>query len=288
MNVSVSAKQLIASLLTTDPAYRCTADMALEKSSWLKMSPRRLEQSDLTASLAEIRQFKARASFKGAVHTVMWSVRQKFKISDQTGFAKQVTDWNKIDEEASQSEGFGTEELTTTSRPTLRFADVYELQGGQLYQGRASTIWSCLHMHKNETCAVKIVERNLETQPGRIVIDTLLHEVAVLNSLDNPHILKIIDFFDEPDEYYLVMEKMDGGDVFDRILKKKKYTEKDAQCLARFLLEAVAYLHGRGICHRDLKPQNLLLKSKEDDAAIKVAGFGFACRVHTPQSLTKR
>jgi serine/threonine protein kinase len=292
--VSISAKQLIASLLTTDPKFRCTASMALEKSGWLKMSPKRLEESDLTASLAEIRSFKARASFKGAVHTVMWSVRQKFKVSDQTGFAKQVTDWNRIDEEAMaevrSKNNNGEGELTTTTRPTLKFADVYELQG-QLYQGRSSTIWDCLRRHQNsttESCAVKIVERNLETQPGRNVVDTLLHEVAVLNSLDNRHILKIIDFFDEPDEYYLVMEKMDGGDVFDRILKKKKYTEKDAQGLARFLLEAVAYLHERGICHRDLKPQNLLLKSKEDDADIKVAGFGFACRVHTPQSLTKR
>jgi serine/threonine protein kinase len=284
-NVSVSAKQLIASLLTTDPKYRCTASMALEKSSWLKMSATKLEGSDLSASLAEIRNFKARTSFKGAVHTVLWSVRNKFKVSDQTTFAKQVTDWNIIDEE--RLAGSNSDELTTIVRPTLSFGDVYEL-GGQLYEGRASTIWDCTHKIKGEGFAVKIVERNMDTQQGRAVVDTLLHEVAVLNSLDNEHILKIIDFFDEKDEYYLVMEKMNGGDVFDRILKKKKYTEKDAQVLARFLLEAVAYLHDRGICHRDLKPQNLLLKSQDDDAAIKVAGFGFACRVHTPQSLTKR
>lgn len=286
-NVSVSAKQLIASLLTIDPKYRCTATMALEKSNWLKMAPKLLEKSDLSASLAELKKFKARTTFKGAVHTVLWSVRTKFKSNDYQGFSKQVVDWNKSDE-AQVAEGSSIDDrLTTSVRPTLKFEDVYELNK-QIYQGRSSTIWECLHKDKQETFAVKIIDRDPGTPSGRAVVEMVLHEVAVLNSLDNPYILKIIDFFDEDDEYYLVMEMMDGGDVFDRILKKKRYTEKDAQGLARFLLEAVSYLHAKGICHRDLKPQNLLLKSKNDDAEIKIAGFGFACRVHTPQSLTKR
>jgi calcium/calmodulin-dependent protein kinase I len=112
--------------------------------------------------------------------------------------------------------------------------------------------------------------------------------VAVLKSLKHKYIIEIIDFFDEDDRFYLVMERMEGGDVFDRILKMKQYTERDARGLSKFLLEAVACMHQSGITHRDLKPQNLLLKSKDDNSDIKIADFGFACKVHTPQSLTTR
>ena len=139
-----------------------------------------------------------------------------------------------------------------------------------------------------------------------------LTDMRHLKSVKNSKIMEVNDFFEEDDAFYLVMELMNGGDVFDRILSLQRYTEKDARDLVRFLLETVNYIHSKGIAHRDLKPQNLLLKvseqvsycswddfralltfvdpnrmtqSKENNADIKVADFGFACRVHTPQSL---
>ena len=54
---------------------------------------------------------------------------------------------------------------------------------------------------------------------------------------------------------------MEGGELFERIVKKTFYNEMDARGLVRILLDALAYLHHRGIVHRDLKPENLLLKS---------------------------
>jgi len=288
-NVSVSAKQLIASLLTVDPTYRATAAMALERSSWLKINETALAQSDLSASISELKKFQARRSLKGAMRTVLWSVRTKFKSYDAASFAKQVKDWDETDE-ATNSDGAAKNQLLTKLRPTLKFADVYVL-GNRIYEGNSCTVWECEHKHQGGKFAVKIVDRDFDknqdpNQPSNA--DGVLHEVAVLNSLDHEYIVKIIDFFDEPDNYYLVMERMEGGDVFDRLLEKKTYTERDARELAIFLLEAVGYLHNRGICHRDLKPQNILLKYKDDDSEIKLADFSFACRVHTPQSLTRR
>ena len=67
-----------------------------------------------------------------------------------------------------------------------------------------------------------------------------------------------------------------GGELFDRIVEKSYYNEKEARATCRILLEAVGYCHEHSVAHRDLKPENLLLLSKEDDSSIKIADFGFA------------
>lgn len=113
-------------------------------------------------------------------------------------------------------------------------------------------------------------------------------EVAILASLNHPHIVPLIDFFDEKDCYFIVMELMSGGDLFDRIGKKKTYSEADARDLIVKMLKAVAYCHQRHIAHCDMKPKNLLLMSDDNDSFIKLADFGFAARVHESKSLTKQ
>ena len=100
--------------------------------------------------------------------------------------------------------------------------------------------------------------------------------------------MPIIDFFDEEDCYFIVMELMSGGDLFDRIGKKKSYSEADARDLVVKMLKAVAICHQKGIAHCDMKPKNLLLVADDDDSFIKLADFGFAARVHRPKSLTKQ
>lgn len=107
-------------------------------------------------------------------------------------------------------------------------------------------------------------------------------------SLQHAHIVPVIDFFEEKDCYFIIMELMCGGDLFDRIGKKKSYSEADARDLVNKMLKAVAICHQKNIAHCDMKPKNLLLASEEDDSFIKLADFGFAARVHQPKSLTKQ
>ena len=113
-------------------------------------------------------------------------------------------------------------------------------------------------------------------------------EVAIMSSLSHPHIVPLIDFFEEKDCYFLVMELMSGGDLFDRIGKKKTYSEADARDLTVKMLKSMAFCHAHNIAHCDMKPKNLLLMSEDNDSYIKLADFGFAARVHTPKSLTKQ
>ena len=114
----------------------------------------------------------------------------------------------------------------------------------------------------------------------------LKDEVQILSQLkDCDHIIRLYDVFEEPSSYYLVMETMYGGELFDRIVAKSFYNEKEARMTCRILLEAIAYCHDRSVAHRDLKPENLLLRSETDDSSIKIADFGFAKIVRSPQSL---
>jgi calcium/calmodulin-dependent protein kinase I len=87
----------------------------------------------------------------------------------------------------------------------------------------------------------------------------LKDEIAGLTELQHPNIIRLYDVFQEKDFYYLVTEKMMGGELFDRIVQKSYYNEKEARDVARILFQAIQYCHERHVAHRDLKPENLLL-----------------------------
>lgn len=169
--------------------------------------------------------------------------------------------------------------------PIVKFADVYQLTK-RLRSGSSATVWECLHIHSTELYAVKVIDRSGLTPTDD---ENVLTEVAAMQSLSaNRYCVQLLDFYEEPDYFYLVMEYMAGGDVFDRIVSLTAYTEKDARDLAKTLLLAVQSIHKANIAHRDLKPQNLLLRRPDDHSSVRIGDFGFARRVHTPNSLTSR
>ena len=134
-----------------------------------------------------------------------------------------------------------------------------------------------------KTYAIKCVNRKKLTNEDEVA---LLDEVSILKEMKHVNIIRLFDFFKEPTSYYLVMEEMDGGELFDRIVAKAYYNEKEARDTCKILVDAVGYLHENQVAHRDLKPENLLLVSKNDDSQVKIADFGFAKKVLKPKSLT--
>jgi len=101
-------------------------------------------------------------------------------------------------------------------------------------------------------------------------------EIEVFKRCGHENVVKMADFFETSKEWIMVLEKVTGGELLDRISERDRYREDDARKAIYETLLAVEHLHSRGVVHRDIKPENLLLLSKDDDAPIKIADFGTA------------
>jgi len=155
------------------------------------------------------------------------------------------------------------------------FNDLYEL-GDKLGAGAFATVIEGKDKATDKIYAIKIFDKSKLSSVDR---EALNEEINVLESLHHEHIIRLYHIYDEPEKYFLVTELVNGGELFDRIVEKKHYTEKEARDACKILLGAVAFCHSKDIAHRDLKPENLLLLNKESDSAMKIADFGFAKRV---------
>jgi serine/threonine protein kinase len=242
-HVSADAKVLISSLMCANPEYRWTAVQALN-CDWIQAKDEFLSTRSLTKALEELRKFNARRKLKSAIRAVHWATSATFWKPDFVTFSQQQVTWDK--EEAA---------VVPRNLSPSTFRDIYKLKK-KVRTGSFATVWECVHRETGACYAVKVINREgLKPSDDEAV----LNEVAILQSMSNRHIIQILDFFEEKDYFFMVMDYMRGGDVFDRIVEKNQYTEKDARDLSISLLKAVCFLHQQGVAHRDLKPQNLLL-----------------------------
>jgi len=162
-----------------------------------------------------------------------------------------------------------------------KFNDIYTL-GEVLGEGAFSVVLEAIEKETGDPFAVKQVKKSELSEEDH---EALKDEIAILSELDQPNIIRLYKVFDEPNDYYLVTERMCGGELFDRIVSKTFYNEKEARDVCKILFEAIEYCTERRIAHRDLKPENLLLINETDDSSIKIADFGFAKRAPTEDSL---
>ena len=117
-------------------------------------------------------------------------------------------------------------------------------------------------------------------------LDDILNEIDILKHVKHPNIISLIQMYQSNDYFYLVMDLVSGGELFDRILSRGSYTEFDAAHLIQQILDAIEYLHDKGIVHRDLKPENLLFKNSDENAELMISDFGLAKAVSSDEFLT--
>ena len=84
-------------------------------------------------------------------------------------------------------------------------------------------------------------------------------EIELMREMNHRHVLRLHDVFDDARYTCMVLDKVPGGDLLERVIKKTRYNEEEARQLSRNLLCAIRYIHGKNIAHRDIKPENLLL-----------------------------
>lgn len=110
-------------------------------------------------------------------------------------------------------------------------------------------------------------------------------EIAILSKLDHPNILKLYEVYSDEKRYYIVTELCKGGELFDEILKKGVFTEKEAANIIQQILQAVSYFHDLNVVHRDIKPENVLI-DKELNNTLKIIDFGTSIQIKENELLT--
>lgn len=120
--------------------------------------------------------------------------------------------------------------------------------------------------------AVKMIRK--ETVSGHE--DMIKREMDIVAGLNHPNIIRLLDWFESRDRYFMVFNLATGGELFDRIVEKGRFTERDGLQHMRVVFDAIAYCHRQKIVHRDLKPENLLFLDETEESPLMIADFGIS------------
>ncbi|PHJ22182.1 ulk kinase [Cystoisospora suis] len=176
--------------------------------------------------------------------------------------------------------------LTQRKRLKGNFKKKYTL-GKILGSGAFGQVRECANKQTKEAFAVKIISRRARERGPWSSSEMFRREVMLLSALSHPNIIRLIDAFEDRHHLYYVMEKCDGGELFEHIVRRKHFDEHEASRLCRQMLSALEYLHSFDIVHRDIKAENFLFRGKNVASSLVLIDFGMSARVLPNQSLTE-
>jgi len=154
------------------------------------------------------------------------------------------------------------------------FRESYKV-GKELGRGQFGITYRCEQKSTGGHYAVKTIKKRslLSTDS----VDDTKREVAILKRLNgHENIVSLHGVHEDGDHIHIVMEECKGGELFDKIIAKGHYAEKDAADLVKQMLQVVAECHLNGVIHRDLKPENFLFTDAKDSSKIKAIDFGLS------------
>ncbi|KAL6069740.1 Protein kinase domain,Protein kinase-like domain,Serine/threonine-protein kinase, active site [Balamuthia mandrillaris] len=199
--------------------------------------------------------------------------KDKERLSESSSSDSPVSSSSSTSSFANSSRDFSDGLSTNPQRNFAAFKRKYKVMKEELGSGAFSVVRLGRNRETGEEVAIKVVDKRNVSENFKKNLD---REIQILIRVDHPNIVCLKDLYDAGDKFLFVMELVTGGELFDRIVQKGSYSEDDAKELVKRIVRGVHYLHTNNIAHRDLKPENLLLKSKDDDAEVKIADFGLS------------
>ncbi|XP_066033028.1 ribosomal protein S6 kinase alpha-3 isoform X4 [Chamaea fasciata] len=162
-------------------------------------------------------------------------------------------------------------------RNSIQFTDGYEVKE-DIGVGSYSVCKRCVHKASNMEYAVKIIDKSKRDPTEEIEI--------LLRYGQHPNIITLKDVYDDGKYVYVVTELMKGGELLDKILRQKFFSEREASAVLFTITKTVEYLHTQGVVHRDLKPSNILYVDESGNPeSIRICDFGFAKQLRAENGL---
>jgi serine/threonine protein kinase len=151
-----------------------------------------------------------------------------------------------------------------------------------MHSGTSGVVYAARNKRTGQCYAVKTIRKD-DWRAERAIRS----EISIMRELYHPHIVNLHETFETPAEMHLVLDLVDGVELFDKVIELRTYSEHDARVLIRTVLQTLAYLHSLSIAHRDLKPENLLLMGASSSSLtnVKLSDFGMASHVRPGETL---
>uniref|UniRef100_A0A1B0D0Q9 Uncharacterized protein n=1 Tax=Phlebotomus papatasi TaxID=29031 RepID=A0A1B0D0Q9_PHLPP len=160
-------------------------------------------------------------------------------------------------------------DLMKLARSELPFFQKYQMDFSEVIgDGSFSICLKCIRRTTRDVYAVKVLKASHDAQSE---IDNLIA------CQGHPQIVRFVEVIRDQAFTYIVLEYLDGGELFKRIQQSRRFTEIEASGIFTQIVKAVQFMHSKNIAHRDLKPENVIFASKKSNL-VKVVDFGFAVR----------
>ena len=138
-------------------------------------------------------------------------------------------------------------------------------------KGAFGEVWKVNHKKTNEIYVIKVLDK--ERSKLLKIIDHLNLEIEIMYKLHHPHIIQLINHFEDDDNFFMIMPYASRGQLYTLLKQNTKFDQKMTSQFLREIISAVKYLHEHNIIHRDIKPENILL---DQNYRIKLCDFGWS------------